>query len=1487
MQVQRKFSCSIIGGGTLPIRCAEILLNSGHNIRCIVSADEAVNQWAKERGIPHLDPMDGRPFSIADSRELLSEQPFDYLFSIVNESILPKDILELPRKGAINYHDALLPRYAGTHATSWALMNKELTHGVTWHVMSDVADTGDILKQRCVQIDSGETAFTLNIKCYETAINSFTELIDDLSRGEASPSKQTLAERTFFPRYKRPAAACVLSWNRCAYDIAAFVRALNFGSYPNPLGLPKLAIGKELIIVPEIAVLDDVISDRSPGTVTAVDLNSVTVSTTSRDVVLRRLLTIDGQPLTIPDFVASFDLTVGSQLGELDSEIARRITRFNSESCKHEAFWVKRLETLQPIELPYVNRKASTQERSRYIRVPLSTPQEVTNFLKDHHQAWSTSDFLLAAYGAYLARLGAVDRFDLGFRDVELRNELAAMEELFAAYVPLRMNIDSSQSFANVFHGVRDEVELVRKHKSYARDVLIRYPALRLAPELERPHMFSAAVERVKTLGDYAAMPGSELTLVIPEHETDCVLIYDARVLDEDRVALILRQFGTFLQSIAADPDAPIADLSLLGKEESQQLLVEWNDTRADYPRNSCIHHLFETQVERTPDAVAAIFEGEQLSYSELNRRANQLARHLKKHGVGAEVRVGICVERSLEMIVGLLGILKAGGAYVPLDPAYPQERLAFMLDDAEVPVLVTQERLMESLPARGAQVVCLDKDWKAIGRESGENLESDAGAENLAYVIYTSGSTGKPKGVQIPNRAVVNFLSAMRERPGIEETDVLLAVTTLSFDIAGLELYLPLITGASVELASRDIAADGRRLAQKLAASGATIMQATPATWRMLLDAGWEGSNELKILCGGEALSSELAQALIIRGSALWNMYGPTETTIWSSADKVEPNGKVVTIGRPIANTQIYVLDKHLQPVPIGMVGELHIGGEGLARGYLNRPELTAEKFITDPFSDVPGSQLYKTGDLARYLPDGNIECVGRIDNQVKIRGFRIELGEIESALGSAAGVRQAVVMATDDSLGSKSLIAYIVPEVKPGPTRLQLRDFLKSQLPEYMIPSFFVYLDELPFTPNGKVDRRALPATDRTEYESDDLYAPPRNSVELKLTKIWENVLAIKRVGASDNFWDLGGTSLLAVRLFSEIDKSFGLNLPLATLFQAPTIRGLAEIVCQDGHSVSWSSLVPIQPNGSNPPFFCMHGAGANVLVFRSLSRRLGEDQPFYGLQALGLDGKEAPHSTVEEMAAHYIKEIRSVQPEGPYFLGGFSMGGMVAFEMAQQLLSQGQKVALLALLDTFLKHRPKYFPEREHESVHPVIAKLGYQLNELIRVGHRKYVAKGKRYIQGRLKKRLRNTSHKFQPPKPDMESPVNLAISETRKTLIQTEKDYVPKVYPGRITLFWGSEVFLRPHQDWRLGWSEFAAEGMEVYVVPGDHSSMRDEPYVAVLAEKLKACIERARVTESSGETETWAKAEVTLQSSAIREEGNLLAHRHSDSHILV
>ena len=900
--------------------------------------------------------------------------------------------------------------------------------------------------------------------------------------------------------------------------------------------------------------------------------------------------------------------------------------------------------------------------------------------------------------------------------------------------------------------------------------------------------------------------------------------------------------------SFVAAPES--ADAPLRAGEGS--LLPDvWNATKRSYP-NTCLHELFGAQVAATPDAVAVVFGDERLTFRELDARANQVAHSLLALGVGPEVLVGICIERSLDMVVALLGVMKSGGAYVPIDPAFPEERQRFMLEDADVRVLLTQEPLLAGLPPHQADVLCLDRDRHRIAARPAEAPACAATPANLAYVIYTSGSTGKPKGVQISHRALVNFLTTMADRPGLSADDVLVAVTTLSFDIAGLELYLPLITGARLVVAPAEVTADPVRLAELLERSAATVVQATPTTWRMLIDSGWHGRTGLKVLCGGEALPAVLADELLERDLELWNMYGPTETTIWSTVFRVETPGQPLSIGGPIANTELYILDEGLAQVPIGEPGELHIGGEGLARGYLRRPELTAERFIAHPFDPDPNARLYKTGDLARFRADGNVEYLGRLDHQVKVRGFRIELGEIETTLARHSGVRAAVVTTWEDRPGDVRLVGYVIPRGEPVSAN-ELRLYVGETLPSYMVPSAVVSLDDFPLTPNGKIDRKALPAP-TLERSDETAYVAARTPLEQRLTEIWEQTLDIRPIGVTDDFFSLGATSIVAAELFARIERELGNTLPLAPVFRAPTIEALAALLEEGAGDSRWTSLVPIQPRGSKPPIFCVHGGAGTILHLQPLSRRLGVDQPFYGLQARGLYGGASPLTTVEEMAVHYLSELRSVQPHGPYSIFGYCFGTIVAFDMAQRLLQEGEEVANVVLFNgpspswcrqyngSIARQPSRATARRAREAAatatqRSLPRKVVGVLTNPTKI--RRWIRQLWRITRDRAYDRFRfRTSLALNLPLPE-----HLRERQFLRISAKAEQAYEAESYPRALFIFYGQGLY----DDPQLGWAGFA-ERIETFAVPGEHEGNRDamaEPNVAFVADRLEEILARS------------------------------------------
>ena len=1134
------------------------------------------------------------------------------------------------------------------------------------------------------------------------------------------------------------------------------------------------------------------------------------------------------------------------------------------------SYWKKQLAGAPDVlELP-TDRPRPAIQTFRGAKQYLVIPTPITEALKTLSRREGVSVYmtLLATFQTLLYRYTKQEDIVVG-TPVANRNcpEIEPLIGFFVNTLVMRFQLSGNLTFRELLAQVRNValgayahsdlpfeklVEELQPNRNLSQNPLFQVLFAFLSSSSDRLEMPGLTLNRINTHSQTAKF---DLTLELEETASgiEGFFEYSTDLFNADTIARMAGHFQLLLEGIVANPEQRLLDLPLLTAAEQQQLLVEWTDTLTESSKDACVHHRFEAQVKQTPDAVAVVFEEEQLTYQELNAKANQLAHYLQSLGVKPDVLVGICVERSLEMVVGLLGILKAGGAYVPLDPAYPAERLAFMLSDTQAPVLLTQARLIESLPDHEAIAIALDSNWEAIAHSSQENPVSEVTPDHLAYVIYTSGSTGTPKGVAMEHRPLSNLLAWQLENSTLKHGAKTLQFAPVSFDVSFQESFSTWCAGGTLVLISDDVRRDAAQLLSFLQDKAIDRLFLPFVALQMLAEVaenhGSISTNLREVVTAGEQL--QITRQLVnwftkLNGCTLHNHYGPSEShvvTAFTLTGSPQDWSVLPPIGRAIANTQIYILDSRLQPVPIGVPGELYIGGTALARGYLNRPDLTTERFIPNPFSDDSQARLYKTGDQARYLPDGNIEYLGRIDNQVKLRGYRIELGEIEARLSQHPAIQQSVVLVREDVPGHKRLVAYVVPSPDSAtnsdlPNLVPiLRSFLKEQLPEYMVPFAFVLLEALPLTPSGKIDRRALPVPDQTS-ELDKAFIAPRDSLELQLTSIWETVLDIEAVSVRDDFFELGGHSLLAVRLLAQIEKVFGKNLPLATLIQAPTVEQLANILRQQGWSAPWSSLVPLQVEGSKRPLFYVAGGGGTVYEFKELVRCLGTDQPFYGLQPPDVEDPKEHHTQIEALAAHYIDEIRAVQPEGPYLLGGFCTGGVVAFEMAQQLQAQGQKVASLVLLDTG----------------YPV--PLNFQ-------GFRNFVFEIV-YFYERVLKNLR----KLQSIRPSGQATFLLKkaasvasvkqrdiFMEQRLAIIQALRNYTPQTYSGRIVHFLTTDWSKTPFYD-RLKWSDspqrwekLPTDGLESHTFSSEHRAMMREPFISVLAEKLRVYLDEAQAND--------------------------------------
>jgi len=1115
--------------------------------------------------------------------------------------------------------------------------------------------------------------------------------------------------------------------------------------------------------------------------------------------------------------------------------------------------------------------------------------------------------FLLAAFKTLLHRYsGQEDILVGGVIDGRRRLEFHNLLGFFLQTVVLRTRPIAQTPFREYLGEVKDAVLAALANGDVPFDRLVR----ELQPKRDSSrHPFFQVLFSIQPPATPVEMPWEvtqmdiatgaskvDLYLEIDEEKDRMIarFIYNTDVFETPTIQRMVRHWLTLLEAAVEAPDTLLRDLPILTPEERLWLRDTGAGARCELPQ-STIHDLIEAQARRTPSAVAIECKGEWVSYRELNDRATLLAHRLREAGAGPQTLVGLCVERSSNMVVALLAILKAGGAYVPIDPALPSQRIALMMEDAKAPFVLTETALAAQLSGTGAQVVCVDDPSKVDEDAPAGSVLPVARPEDLAYVIFTSGSTGKPKGAEVSHRAVVNLLLAMQQEPGFAATDKLLAVTTLCFDIAGLELYLPLISGGTVVIASKEDARDPARLADRMRESGSSVMQATPATWRSLIESGWPGDPKLRILCGGEALPRDLAQQLLFRCGELWNMYGPTETTIWSTIQRITSPASVIPIGRPIANTDVFVLDPNLNPLPIGVMGELYIGGAGVARGYLHRADLTRERFISSPFH--PPARLYRTGDLARWLPEGTLECLGRADNQVKIRGFRVETEEIESAIAELPGVTGVAVKAWRDESGAMALSAYICGAPGTDPRRA-----LQHKLPEYMIPQRFMLIDALPLTPNGKVDRNALAKPGAVRAATP--YVAPSNGIERRLEHIFKSVLDVPRVSVRENFFDLGGHSLLVMKLIRRIELEFGKRLTMSAVFQSRTIEDLALLLgdpnrIEEGphavdiqstrarepllssHGGHFVSLPPSRPNATHPlvsvtldrseeqrslirmrpganraPFYCIPGMGGSILSLRRLAMAVPADLPFYCLQEKALDGSE-PFHTIEETAAFYVNEIRKLQPQGPYYIGGGCYGGLVAFEMAQQLVGLGQEVGLLAMIDTYNQAYGSTlpFPKWVSCNIRYIVQRTAHHIRRLRKesgAGRISYLAGRvtslRRYTKGFvaiLAGRAKTQGLSEVDSESVVEDDCHVALHRVVAANLEAQRQYVPEPYLGPILLFRATERVPEPFQDKLLGWS-FAARGpVEVCDVAGDHDDLGTDTSARVIAAALDSALRAA------------------------------------------
>ena len=1045
-----------------------------------------------------------------------------------------------------------------------------------------------------------------------------------------------------------------------------------------------------------------------------------------------------------------------------------------------------------------------------------------------------------------------------GRNDVEFEDLVG----LFINTVILRNDLSGNPPFLEMLERVRDSVSEVLEHQQVPlkrlNEVLTRSPDGSATMRISVNFIFQRSFIENATYGGFrlvdlpscSAGPLYDLNFFMVERaegwRASCE--FNADLFDAPTIAGFLDRLRNIFCAIVADPAQRVSQIPVLGVAERRRLIHDMNRTEAAYPDDRTLPQLFEAQVRRVPEATAVICGNREVRYRELDGMANRIAAALCGWGCRSGDRVGVFLERSPELIAALLAVHKVGAAYVPLDPSHPHGRLAHIIANSGLAAVLTQTALADRLNLHGTPTIAID----AVSATSAYDPVSPAPSpDDLAYVIYTSGSTGRPKGVQIQHRALVNLLTAMAKKPGLDSVDTLLAVTTVSFDIAGLEIFLPLIVGAKLVIAREQEVADGEALGRLLRRHEVTVLQATPATWKLLIDSGWFGDGRLKMLCGGESLPGKLAADLIARGGELWNMYGPTETTIWSATARLTAGENPVPIGTPIANTQFYVLDPHGELVPPGAPGELYIGGHGVAMGYLGLQELTAERFVPDKFSDRTGARLYRTGDIVRLLPSGKFAFVGRRDEQVKLRGYRIELGEIESVLMRDPQIAEAAATAGAGASGEVEIWAYVVQRHGAPANEASLaaaaRSALNWYLPAYMQPAAVVVLPALPRMPNGKIDRGSLPPP-----TSAPVPGPVQAAVgdtERRMADIWSTLLGLHQVSADADFFDIGGNSLLASRLLSRIEASFGRRLSLASLFKARTVRGLARLVeIKTSRDFDFRQLVKLRPNSPGLPIVAVNNTG----MYYELANRFCLDRPFTALQALEPSRcSSMPGQSVEELAAEYVRLLLGVHSNRGCLPMGWCVGGVLAYEVAQQLRRRNHDVPLLILIDSWV---PGYLRRLPRHAA--LLADYSYRsqlfLSNWWAASPRKKQLSAFLACRNLLKRILPSFTTAGEDAGLRTADPFSVEGCglQLQRYLDAASRRYEPRPYDGKILLIRCEQQPKPLFLDQSLGWQGFAAGGIEIASVPGDHFTMFREPGVGEMAKAISAALGRAGVLPS-------------------------------------
>jgi amino acid adenylation domain-containing protein len=1398
-------SACLIGEDSLLIQCGDILLNRSHRIEFVISSIKKIQDWAKKNQIPHFP-------TLHDLNKLNDYTSVDYIFSIANSHVLPNSLIKQARHAAINYHDSPLPRYAGLNATTWAILNGEKIHGVTWHLMTNKIDEGAIVKQSFFPIQENDTAFTLNLRCYEFAIASFQALIKDIEKNKLSFKNQNLQDTSYYSAdYPLPNYGFIDWQTFPAEKIERMARALSFGHYKNGLGTLKIYFPNQYVIVSSLEICSKPLEfTKSPGTVLLIEKETIYISTLTRPIKVTSLLLPSGISLTIDEFIKKYAITIDFNFESLKNSDLRSLEKYYSRSIKYEdKSWVPSLMKISQ-QFIFSRKHITTTSNIQTLESKINIKNIFPN-----KKFYSIKNILTTAIFIYLYRLNNHENTSIFLVSPNFKEFHKKIANLFNYLLPINFNIPPYLSLDNTLKIIDNHINDIKKRKVYLNDIMIRHPLFE--NKTIEPYVVISFDDQFKP---EFLPPESILYFQINEEKGEITIYHRFDIIPKslinEMISNLTEHITNILIHLVNNPHLSITNFSFLPQHEKYKLLYIFGMGTEKYLSPLTLVELFKNQALQTPKQIAIYFEDTAISYEELWQYSEKIKNFILEHPLPAQRLIGIYLERSIEVIATIFGIFKAGAAYVPLDTHYPLSRVMTIIDDANITLIVTQHHLSEKLSKsfdKGGYPISFISIENILKNESISTLSTKSHPENLAYVMYTSGTTGKPKGVMVTQDKVLNYCHWFIQSTQFNQTSVMDFSSSISFDLSIPCSIAPLLTGGTIAICSERKKTNPKEYLLHLKKYGVTHVEMTPGYMHLLLNypKKIQSLTHLKwLLLGADTVSkSDVTRwILLCPDHQLINEYGPTETTVAITSYSIHlsqlPSESSVPIGKPAFNTRCYVLDKYHNLCPIGIYGELWVSGAQVSQGYLNKPVLTENRFL---FSNIntQNERIYKTGDVVYWLPDGNLQFLGRNDHQVKIGGYRVETAEIETILNKISGINQAIVIPQEEKFKNKYLRAYIVSEI-PLTHHDELVNTLKLYLPTYMIPKEFCLVDSIPLKENEKIDYHALIKQPyRLLTDSSKTSIINTNFQEIIL-KLWRNTFNDSSINIHDNFFDLGGDSLTALRIIDEIDRHYNIEMPLVNLFDCPTVALLANKVykffrekqsfqSKDAHL---NTVILLSKNTGETPLFLVHPIGGTIFWYKSLAALQAGQYSIFGIQDPNIDYHKITFNTLEDMAEYYLKVIKKIYPGKIYYLGGASFGATVAFEMANQLTQANKKVEFLGLLDGWA-HYPQSLVQKSSSNL------LNHKDSQLLRLSAGK-------------KEKL------FQ-------------LEQQRQQLLLNYS--MPRIHLDA-TLFKATELWpeFQSVEDKYNGWREFITGQIEVYKVPGNHETMFFHPHVQTLANLL-------------------------------------------------